>query len=178
MPYFVCLSTIEPRKNHRLLLDIWAEFHDTLPEDKIPHLHIVGRRGWLNEDVFETLDTAAFMGKTAFEHGQVPDKQLGPLLKGARALLFPSFAEGFGYPLVEALQMQVPVICSDLPSFFEITSDAPLYISTENRRNWSEKILEVATSNLIFDDLAKNTPELPNWEAHFHKIDTILDNMR
>lgn len=125
VPYFVCLSTIEPRKNHRLLLDIWAEFHDTLPEDKIPHLHIVGRRGWLNKDVFETLDNAAFIGKTLFEHGRMPDEQLGPLMKGARALLFPSFAEGFGYPLVEALQMQVPAICSDLPCFFEIAAMPP-----------------------------------------------------
>ena len=95
-PYFVCLSTIEPRKNHRLLLDIWAGFHDCLPKNEIPHLHIVGRRGWLNEEVFSTLDTAPFMGKTVFEHSRMTDEQLGPLMKGAQALLFPSFTEGFG----------------------------------------------------------------------------------
>lgn len=80
-PYFVCLGTIEPRKNHRLLLDIWAEFHRSLPAGKIPHLHIVGGRGWLNEDVFDTLDNAEFMGKSVFEHGQLSDEQLGSCLE-------------------------------------------------------------------------------------------------
>jgi glycosyltransferase involved in cell wall biosynthesis len=173
-PYFVCLSTIEPRKNHRLLLDIWAGFHDGLPEDEIPHLHIVGQRGWLNEEVFITLDTAPFMGKTVFEHNRMTDEQLGPLMKGARALLFPSFTEGFGYPLVEALQMQVPVICSDLPCFHEIAGDAPRYIDIENQRLWSEEIRQAATPNGIPDDLTKKMPKLPKWDAHFHKIDTII----
>lgn len=173
-PYFVCLSTIEPRKNHKLLLDIWAGFHDTLPESEIPHLHIVGRRGWLNEEVFNTLDTAPFMGKTVFEHSRMSDEQLGPLMKGARALLFPSFTEGFGYPLIEALQMQVPVICSNLPCFHEIAGDAPVYINIENQLGWGDKIHEVATSDSISDSLAKNPPELPEWQTHFHNIDTIL----
>lgn len=173
-PYFVCLSTIEPRKNHQLLLDIWTKFHDTLPEDEIPHLHIVGRRGWLNEDVFDTLDTAPFMGKTVFEHNRMSDKHLGTLMKGAKALLFPSLAEGFGYPLVEALQMQVPVICSDLPCFHEIAGDTPVYIDTENQRAWGEKIQAIATSDGNYDGITKKPPELPNWHTHFHKIDTIL----
>ncbi len=176
-PYFVCLSTIEPRKNHKLLLDIWAEFHTTLPEGEIPHLHIVGRRGWLNEEVFSTLDSAPFMGKTVFEHSGMPDEQLGPLMKGARALLFPSFTEGFGYPLVEALQMQVPVICSNLPCFHEIAGNVPTYISPENRREWREKIHAATISGSISAELAKKPPEIPTWHAHFHNIDTILTDI-
>ena len=176
-PYFICLSTIEPRKNHKLLLDIWAEFHTTLPEDEIPHLHIVGRRGWLNEAVFKTLDTAPFMGKTVFEHNLMPDDQLGPLLKGARALLFPSLAEGFGYPLVEALQMRVPVICSNLPCFHEIAGDAPIYLDTKNQQDWANKIREVATSDSISGEPENKSLKLPTWDAHFHNIDTILDDI-
>ena len=176
-PYFVCLSTIEPRKNHKLLLDVWTEFHDTLPQSEIPHLHIVGRRGWMNEEVFKTLDTAPFMGKTVFEHNRMPDEQLGPLMKGARALLFPSFTEGFGYPLVESLQMQVPVICSNLPCFHEIAGDAPVYIDIKSQQKWAEKIREIATSDSISNGLAEKTPELPKWTAHFHNIDTILTNI-
>jgi glycosyltransferase involved in cell wall biosynthesis len=114
------------------------------------------------------------MGKTVFEHSQMPDVQLGPLMKGARALLFPSFTEGFGYPLVEALQMQVPVICSNLPCFHEVASDAPVYIDIENQLDWGDKIREVAISDSISDRLAKNPPELPKWHTHFHNIDTIL----
>lgn len=177
-PYFVCLGTIEPRKNHHLLLDIWAEFHKSLPVDKIPHLHIVGRRGWLNEDVFETLDNASFMGKSVFEHGQLSDKQLGSLLRSARGLLFPSFAEGFGYPLVESLQMGVPVICSELPCFREIAGDAPIYCDAKNQDEWNDKILEAAASNPCSNGSGQKTLIFPNWDEHFHKIDTILVNIR
>jgi len=177
-PYFVCLSTIEPRKNHKLLLDVWEEFHKTLPEAEIPHLHIVGRRGWLNEEVFNTLDTAHFIGKTVFEHNRMTDEQLGTLMKGAKALLFPSFTEGFGYPLVEALQMRVPVICSNLPCFHEIAGDAPIYVDTENQRAWGDEIRKIATSDSAANDCIEKAPEFPKWNAHFHIIDTIIaDNV-
>ncbi len=98
-------------------------------------------------------------------------------MKGARALLFPSFTEGFGYPLVESLQMQVPVICSDLPCFHEIAGDAAIYIDIKNRHEWVERILDISTSNVISNQLAKTTPKLPKWDMHFHKIDTILDDI-
>ena len=173
-PYFVCLGTIEPRKNHRLLLDIWNDFHQTLPSHEVPHLHIVGSRGWLNADVFETLDTAAFMDKTVFEHTQMPDDELGKLLSGARGLLFPSFAEGFGYPLVEALQMKVPVLCSDLACFHEIANEMPIYINTQNRQGWRDQILQLSTSDTYVESLMKNISTLPKWNVHFHKIAAIL----
>jgi glycosyltransferase involved in cell wall biosynthesis len=174
-PYFVCLGTIEPRKNHQLLLDVWADFHKSLPDHEISHLHIIGRRGWLNEDVFDTLDNADFMGKTVFEHGQIPDERLGPLLRCARGLLFPTFAEGFGYPLVEALQMGVRVICSVLPCFHEIAGDAPEYCDVSIQSEWSAKILLLSSSNASIEKLEKNIPEFANWCEHFHKIDTILN---
>ncbi|MEO0912526.1 MAG: glycosyltransferase, partial [Pseudomonadota bacterium] len=95
-PNFVVLGTIEPRKNHILLLNIWRRFHDTMAPDAIPHLHIVGRRGWENENVVDVLERAPFMGQTVFEHGFLSDEELAALLQGATALLFPSFVEGFG----------------------------------------------------------------------------------
>ncbi len=113
-----------------------------------------------------------------FEHGQLSDEQLGSLLRGARGLLFPSFAEGFGYPLVESLQMGVPVICSELPCFREIAGDAPIYCNVKKQGEWSDKILETVTSNPCSNGAGENTLVFPNWDEHFHKIDTILDNIR
>ena len=176
-PNFVCLGTIEPRKNHRLLLDIWANFHQTLPAHEIPHLHIVGARGWLNADVFATLDTAEFMNKTVFEHTRMPDSELGQLLNDSRGLLFPSFAEGFGYPLVEALQMQVPVICSDLACFHEIAGETPIYIDTRNQLVWREQILELASSGATAKNSIKKSPKLPKWKVHFANLETIISSV-
>ncbi|MEO1314527.1 MAG: glycosyltransferase, partial [Pseudomonadota bacterium] len=114
-PYFVVLGTIEPRKNHLLLLSIWRQFWEADAPEQTPHLHIIGRRGWENEMVLDVLDRAPFMGQTVFEHGYLSDEAMAAKLAGARALLFPSFAEGFGYPLAEALQMGRAVISADLP---------------------------------------------------------------
>lgn len=172
-PYFVTIGTIEPRKNHRLLLDIWTGFHDNMPAEKIPHLYIVGARGWLNEEVFRTLDTADYMGKTVYECGRISDKNLAELLQNATALLFPSFAEGFGYPLVEALQKQVPVICSPLESFKELAKDNATYIAPNNPKAWARSIISYKnTENLI---QIRHT--LPDWGTHLHKIDIILANI-
>lgn len=170
-PYFVTLGTIEPRKNHRLLLDIWQAFSQTLPADQIPHLYIVGARGWMNEDVFETLDTAGFMNKTVFETGRLPDAEVAQLVQGAQALLFPSFVEGFGYPLVEALQLGSPVICSDLPSFHELAGETPTYINPKDILLWRESI-KLATTNR--GELPDINEKFPNWEEHFHILATIF----
>jgi len=171
-PYFVILGTIEPRKNHRLLLDIWTNFHETLPHEKIPHLHIVGGRGWQNEKVFKTLDQAPFMGVTVHEIGQASDADLGRLITNAKALLFPSFAEGFGYPLIEAMQLNTPVICSNLACFAEIGGEFPTYIDPENSTAWREHILTATTQN---SNVAKISHKMTDWPEHFHKLTTILD---
>ncbi len=162
---FIILGTIEPRKNHQLLLDIWPE---------IPaHLHIIGQRGWRNEAVFSTLDSSPMMGKTVFEHNNLDDASLAHRLASARALLFPSFAEGFGYPLVEALQMRLPVICADLPCFREIAGDLPLYLSPDDKPGWKAEIL--AATHSPRKEIPANV-SFPTWEQHFAKLDMFLYN--
>jgi len=162
---FVILGTIEPRKNHGLLLDIWPEID--------AHLHIVGQRGWRNEAVFSTLDTSPMIGKTVFEHTGLDDTALAARLGRARALLFPSFAEGFGYPLIEALQMRLPVICADLPCFREIAGDLPTYLPADDKAAWRAAITAAARSP------RENIPEnldFPTWNQHFAKLDMFLYN--
>lgn len=83
-PYFITIGTIEPRKNHAFLLDLWEGWEDAL------HLVICGNRGWKNEDVFARLDTVDRSRIT--ELNGLEDAQMMGLLKGAKAALFPSFA--------------------------------------------------------------------------------------
>jgi len=162
---FVILGTIEPRKNHRLLLDIWPGID--------ADLHIVGARGWLNETVFSTLESSPMIGKTVFEHKNLSDAALAERLAGARALLFPSFAEGFGYPLVEALQMGLPVICSDLPCFRELAGDLPTYLPPDDPAAWQAAISAAAASPR--EIIPKNV-SFPTWDQHFAKLDMFLYN--
>ncbi len=174
-PYFVALGTIEPRKNHLLLLSIWRQFHDTLPADRIPQLHIIGRRGWENENILDILDRAPFMGRCVFEHGFLSDAELAQRLGGATALLFPSFVEGFGYPLAEALQMGVPAICADLPVYREIAATGPTYLDPLDGPAWKSAIASVAQQVTQNKTGATVQVQMPTWQAHFDKVFDQLD---
>src|SRR5205823_1812943 len=113
VPYFVVLSTIEPRKNHELLLRLWqrlAERHGAAA----PRLVLVGHRGWENDAVFKLLDSLRGNSPHVVECPDLDDAALAAVLRGARALLSPSFAEGFGLPVVEALALGTPAIASDI----------------------------------------------------------------
>lgn len=162
---FVCLGTIEPRKNHALLLDVWEAM--TAP----PVLHIIGRRGWMNEDVFARLDArAAEQPANVIEHNHLDDAAMRRLLGGARALLFPSRAEGYGLPLAEALAMGVPVVASDLPALREVGGDAAMYLSPDDVAGWTAAVASPPE---------RTTPALrrwapPRWADHFARVDDLL----
>jgi len=168
-PEFVVLGTIEPRKNHALLLDVWSQLAGDSTQ---PELHIIGQRGWRNEAVFARLDRDPMMGNCVFEHGALDDRAVASRLQRARALLFPSFAEGFGYPLVEALQLGVPVICSDLPVFRALAGSAATYLPPDNAADWLDAIRNCS-------QIAPTRPakiDFPSWDSHFSFIDDYVHN--
>ncbi|MEO1043416.1 MAG: glycosyltransferase family 1 protein [Pseudomonadota bacterium] len=142
-PYFVTIGTIEPRKNHLLLLKIWREMAAALGDD-CPPLIIIGNRGWLNEGTFAMLDRCRAIRPYVIEVSGLSDQSVAVLLKAARALLFPSFAEGFGLPLLEAQQLGTPVIASDLPVFHEITTSPFQSLSPLDGEAWKKVILQAA----------------------------------
>ena len=118
MPYFIVLGTIEPRKNHLLLLNLWARLAAALP--KPPRLIVIGARGWENEQVVDMLERSQSPARSRRRAQSLGRRGVGAMLGQARALLVPSFIEGFGLPLAEALASGVPVICSDIPAFREV----------------------------------------------------------
>jgi glycosyltransferase involved in cell wall biosynthesis len=142
-PYFVVVGTIEPRKNHLMLLNLWRELVAEHGADA-PRLHLVGRRGWENENVVDMLDRCPALRGVVKERGQMPDQQMWPLLQGARALLMPSFAEGFGLPVAEALQLGVPVVCSDIAAHREVAGDVADYLSPLDGAGWKAALMDYA----------------------------------
>jgi glycosyltransferase involved in cell wall biosynthesis len=145
-PYFLCVGTIEPRKNHLMLLHLWRRLV-ALYGDTIPRLTLVGRRGWENENVLDLLDRCPSLKGHVVELGTVPDTRLAALLRGARALLMPSFAEGFGLPVAEALAHGVPVLCSDLPALREAGQDVPEYLDPLDSQTWHEAVMHYAADS-------------------------------
>ncbi|MGI9377338.1 MAG: glycosyltransferase family 4 protein [Tsuneonella suprasediminis] len=143
-PYFLCIGTIEPRKNHLLLLNVWRAIAERLRTDEVPLLVMVGRRGWENENIIDMLERCQALKGTVCEVDRIPDAELRPLIAGARALLMPSFAEGFGLPVAEALASGTPVIASDLPAHREAGGDVPDYLDPLDGRGWHEAVLAYA----------------------------------
>jgi glycosyltransferase involved in cell wall biosynthesis len=135
-PYFVCIGTIEPRKNHLLLLNLWRRMAEERGPLATPRLIIVGRRGWENEQIVDMLERCPALKDCVEEEGRLSDREVAELLPGARALLMPSFAEGYGMPISEALSLGVPVICSDLPAFREAGSGIPDYLDPLDGMGW------------------------------------------
>ena len=169
-PYFVCLGTIEPRKNHAVLFKVWEKLAAELPSEKMPQLHVIGRRGWNNEDVFKFLDTSPLIGTHIFEYSDLGDDQLAKEMCHCAGLVFPSFAEGYGLPALEAAQMGVPVICSDLPVFREILGDYATFVDASDADAWAEIVRSVAKMTNKSPEEGGWAPDpciVPRWESHF-----------
>lgn len=142
-PTFVTLGTIEGRKNHLLLLELWSKLVSQRG-DRAPKLLIIGQRGWKAESAFEILDRDRALRHHVVELSDCSDRELAEHMAKASALLFPSHAEGFGLPLVEALALGVPVIASDLPVFREIGQGVPTLRDSNDREAWEAAIVEYA----------------------------------
>lgn len=117
VPVYLFVSTIEPRKNHAYALDaferLWADGSDAV-------FVIVGRIGWLCHDFVARVREHSQFKRRLFMLNQATDTDLAALYKRANGLIFTSITEGFGLPIVEALQHGVPVFASDIPVFREI----------------------------------------------------------
>ena len=175
-PTFVMLGTIEARKNHLLLLQIWADLVLVHSIDA-PRLLIIGQRGWECEQVFDLLDHNEELRGAVVEVGQCSDVDLDRHLRGARALLFPTLVEGYGLPLIEALALGTPVIASNLPVFHEIGQEIPDFIDPLDGPAWQAAILSYASDRSVARDaqIARLAAfRAPTWDDHFAKIDAWL----
>jgi glycosyltransferase involved in cell wall biosynthesis len=179
-PYFVCLGTIEPRKNHLLLLHLWRHLAETLPPREVPRLVIVGRRGWENEQIIDMLERCPALVGHVDELGGCPDARLSALLRGARALLMPSFAEGYGMPVAEALSVGTPAICSELAALREVGGAVPDFLDPLDGPGWKAAILDHAARGPLHMAQMARLPGWPNptWAEHMAIVAGAIDKLR
>lgn len=178
-PYFVMLGTIEPRKNHWFMLHVWRRLVE-MRGKAAPKLVIVGRRGWECENAIDMLERCSPIRDHVIELADCSDEKLHDWLQHARALLFPSFVEGYGMPLVEALTLRVPVIASDLDVFHEITGEIPDYLDPLDGPGWINRILSyVDEASTERSDQLKRIQNFrqPTWAEHFDRVDSFLESL-
>ncbi|MGG7565151.1 glycosyltransferase [Rhodovulum sp. DZ06] len=139
-PLFVCLGTVEPRKGHAMLLDIWEEFARFGRAAPAPRLAVVGRRGWAERGLVQRLldpppGVVWLDGAT--------DAEATALLAHSDGLLMPSGAEGLGLPAMEAAALGVPALLSDLPALREAGGPSARFLPPGDHAAWAAAIHEL-----------------------------------
>ena len=123
--YLLFVGTIEPRKNLPGLLQAYSMLRGRYKD--LPKLVMVGHKGWLSEDTFQTVKDLRLQKDVIWLEG-VPDGVLPALYNGARVHLMPSLYEGFGFPPLEAMACGTPTVISDRGALREIGGNAALYV--------------------------------------------------
>ena len=179
-PYFVMCGTIEPRKNHLLILHAWRDIVARLG-DAAPKLVIIGERGWENEHVMDLLERCPSLKGHVLEVSGLPTPGVKRLFLGARAVLMPTFAEGYGLPLIEALAAGAPVIASDIPVFHEVGKGRALTIDPTDGPAWRDAICAFARADSPerrdHRERARDW-QAPNWADFLAAIEDFLVGLR
>lgn len=175
-PTFLACGTIESRKNHLLLFQLWrvlAERHGAAA----PRLVVVGRRGWEAESAIDMLERCPGVKAHVIEASGLSTHGLAALMRSCTALLMPSFTEGYGIPVVEAAASGLPVVASDIPAHREIAEGLALFHDPLDGPGWLDSIESLAREDSpLRMDLASRLIgyRSPDWPAHFAAVEPTL----
>lgn len=168
---FLLVGTIEPRKGHAQTLDafeiLWTKGYRA-------QLVIVGRPGWMTEQLCLRIQEHAEFGHRLKWHKDLPDDRLPEFYQTSTALILASFGEGLGMPLLEAAAFGLPVIARDIPVFREIAGSAAEYFNGDDGETLSKTVEtwlhRFALGNVI-DSFSIDTI---GWDTSANQVMTLL----
>lgn len=143
-PYILFVGMLEPRKNIPSLIKAFA----AIKEKRDHKLVIVGKKGWLYGEIFALVQKLKIEEQVIFT-GYVPDEDLPALYSAATCFVYPSFYEGFGIPIIEAMACGCPVITSNNSSMKEIAGDAAIVVDPYNVKEIQNAIELLITDKVI-----------------------------
>ena len=151
-PFILFVSTIEPRKN---LIGLIEAFDTLKRTQKIKHdLVLIGQKGWLYEPIFERIARSPY--RNAIHHlDYLPDDVVAEFYRRADVFVYPSHYEGFGLPVLEAMTLGAPVICSNNSSLPEVAGDAAVMIDAEDEMAIAYGIMKVIGDRTFQQKLIK-----------------------
>ncbi len=149
VPYFLYVGNVKPNKNLLLLLDAFRNVMHQIPH----RLIIVGKIAGMRTVDQDVIHAAQEFGDRIHLAGAVSDDQLMSYYRGAVAFAFPSLYEGFGLPLLEAMKMGCPVLCSNASSLPEVADNAALYFDPGNVKSLETCLLGIVENAELRDKL-------------------------
>jgi alpha-1,2-rhamnosyltransferase len=174
-PVFLMVSTIEPRKNHAYLLDA---FERAWAAGSKARLCIVGKIGWKCEALVDRIRQHPELNRRLFMFNGLSDKSLEHAYSHATSLVFPSYVEGFGLPLVEAMQRGLPAMASDIPVFREIGGDYMAYFDLADPQSLADLVRGMERSGEFPAALSLENWRWLSWrEASAQLVERIERNL-
>jgi glycosyltransferase involved in cell wall biosynthesis len=170
--YLVSVGTLEPRKGLEPLIRALAN-----PDTQDLPLLVVGPAGWGDVDVATIAKDAGLAEGRVRALGHISDQDLAVVLSRATAFVFPSLAEGFGLPVLEALSLGTPVIHSDVPALVEVAADAGITVERSEPSGYPERLAaaigRVASDSTLRDHLKVQGVDRSHafsWRASAEKV--------
>jgi len=159
---YVVVGTIEPRKNHKYLLDafdlVWQQCPNVV-------LCIIGKkRGWLNEQVMRRIKTHPLFKYNLFLLNNVSDTKLAYCYRHSTALVISSYVEGFGLPIIEALHYELPVLASDIPIHREVGKDFCTYFDINNPAGLAKIIINIEKTGKMPQVRSNKEYKMTTWK--------------
>jgi glycosyltransferase involved in cell wall biosynthesis len=152
--YVLYVSTLEPRKNHLLLVRVWRRLIEKHGERNVPSLVFVGRLGWMIDDLMVELERSGFLAGKIIRLSDLPDTALSEVYRRCLFSVFPSFVEGWGLPVTESLEQGKLCIASNRASIPEAGGDLVDYIDPDD-----EAGMVAALERAIFDGAYRSARE-------------------
>ncbi|MGT2446637.1 glycosyltransferase family 4 protein (plasmid) [Ensifer adhaerens] len=175
-PFFLHVGTIEGRKNLGHLLNVWRHLIKKMGSARAPRLVILGSRGWECENVTATLDRSRELANHVIEVSSANDAELHYLMRQANGLITVSMTEGFGLPPVEAVQLGLPVIASDIPAHREVLGSGCEFVAPHDGEALANKIIALTTNKI--DGQAHGAGLAPfGWDDHVQQALSFIDSV-
>ncbi len=177
--YALFVSTIEPRKNHALLFDVWKR----LCAAGVPQAHgfklvLVGRRGWLVDDLYAELQAFAREGHGLVMLSNVNDKELGDLYRCAAFGVYPSLYEGYGLPLVEMFHFGKTVLSSNGGALAEIAGEFAPCLDPTDPDIWFSTLkrwIESPDARVLYENIIRERFRHPTWREASQQFFDVID---
>ena len=172
--FILAVGTIEPRKNFGLLLKAFDQIAHRQPKVQ---LVFAGKRGWMSDDFFESLHEHPLYQKRIFWFEGLDDDDLAYLYQKASLFAFPSFFEGFGLPVAEALIQGAPTISSDRGALPEVGGDFADYCDPEEVGQWAAQIEKYLSDPKALADKREKIKNYqpPTWKTAAEEVLHILE---
>jgi len=155
--YLLFVSTLEPRKNLENLVNAYAALPLELRNEY--SLVLAGGKGWRDEAIIETITKLQKDGCKIIRPGYISDEEKEALYSNASAFVMPSHYEGFGMPLLEAMQYGIPVVCSDIGVFHEVAGPAAAYFDKDDTNSIASVLKDVLTNPSLRQQLLTEAPK-------------------